>query len=88
MDTLPSGPKWHNIVLEVEGYQTVDPIHLIWRDAEEVAASLFGDPIFGASMIFDPILTMNGLGREYSEWFSAHEAHRIQVCSMLHPRGY
>ncbi|KAI6034859.1 hypothetical protein F5J12DRAFT_901798 [Pisolithus orientalis] len=51
---------------------------LIWRDAEEVVQSLFGNPIFGANMMFDPILVMTALGREYSEWFPAHEAHRIQ----------
>ena len=88
MDTLPSGPKWNSIILEVEGYKTTDPIHLIWRDAAEVAASLFGDPIFGANMMFDPILVMNESGWEYSEWFSAHEAHRIQVCAMLCLHGY
>ncbi|KAI6143658.1 hypothetical protein BKA82DRAFT_28542, partial [Pisolithus tinctorius] len=65
-------------VLEVEGYKTTDSIQLIWRDAEEVARSLFGNPIFGADMMFDPILITNALGREYGEWFSAREAHRIQ----------
>jgi hypothetical protein len=84
MDTLPSGPKWNSIVLEVEGYKTTDPIHLIWCDAGEVAVSLFGDPIFGADMMFDPILVMNEYGQEYSEWFSVHESHRIQVCAILH----
>ena len=88
MDTLPSGPKWNSIVLEVEGYKTTDPIHLIWRDAGEVAVSLFGDPIFGADMMFDPLLVMNEFGREYSEWFSAHKAHRIQVCAVLCPHEY
>jgi len=79
VDALPSGPKWQSTVLIVEGYPTTEPIHLIWRDVEEVVASLFGDPIFGANMIFDPIQITTTLGREYSEWFSAHEAHRIQV---------
>ena len=79
MDALPSGPKWQSTVLIVEGYPTTEPIHLIWRDAEEVVASLFWDPIFGANMIFDPIQITTTLGQEYSEWFSAHEAHRIQV---------
>ncbi|KAI6146490.1 hypothetical protein BKA82DRAFT_4330442 [Pisolithus tinctorius] len=51
---------------------------LIWCDAEEVTRSLFGNHIFGANMMFDPILITNALGWEYSEWFSAHEAHCIQ----------
>lgn len=78
VDALPSGPKWQSTVLIVEGYPTTEPIHLIWRNAEEVVASLFGDPIFGANMMFDPIQITTTFGREYSEWFSAHEAHRIQ----------
>ena len=82
MGTLPSGLKWNSIVLKVEGYRMTDPIHLIWHNAGEVAASLFGDPIFGANMMFDPLLIMNEFGWEYSEWFSAHEAHHIQVCTM------
>jgi len=79
MDTLPAGPKWQSTILEVKGYKTVSPIQLIWRDMEEVVRSLFGDPIFGANMVFDPIEIRSPLGREYSEWFSVHEAHRIQV---------
>ncbi|KAI5999784.1 hypothetical protein F5J12DRAFT_906677 [Pisolithus orientalis] len=78
MDTLPSGPKWQSTVLEVEGYKTTDSIQLIWHDAEEVARSLSGNPIFGADMMFDPILITNALGWEYGEWFSACEAHHIQ----------
>ncbi|KAI5995772.1 hypothetical protein F5J12DRAFT_907139 [Pisolithus orientalis] len=78
MDTLPSGPKWWSTVLEVEGCKTTDSIQLIWHDAEEVARSLFGNPIFGANMMFDPILITNALGWEYSEWFLVHEAHCIQ----------
>ena len=80
MDTLPTGPKWQSTILELEGYKTVNPIQLIWRDAEEVMKSLFGDPIFSANMSFDPILVMTPLGQEYSEWFSASEAHCIQAC--------
>ncbi|KAI6151216.1 hypothetical protein BKA82DRAFT_4329081 [Pisolithus tinctorius] len=67
MDTLPSGPKWQSTTLE-----------LIWHDAEEVVQSLFGNPIFSANMMFDPILVMTALGQEYNEWFSACKAHHIQ----------
>ncbi|KIM70397.1 hypothetical protein SCLCIDRAFT_101166 [Scleroderma citrinum Foug A] len=78
MDTLPTGPKWQSTTLEVEGYKTTDPIQLIWHNVEEVVRSLFRDPTFGAKMMFNPILIKNSLGQEYSEWFSAHEAHHIQ----------
>ena len=79
MDTLPSGPKWQSTVLQVEGYPTTNPICLFWCDAAEVVASLFRDPIFGTNMIFDPMEVTTHLRQEYSEWFSAKEAHRIQV---------
>ncbi|KAI5998566.1 hypothetical protein F5J12DRAFT_906870 [Pisolithus orientalis] len=78
MDTLPSGPKWWSTILEVKGYKTTDSIQLIWHDAEEITRSLFGNPIFGADMMFDPILITNALGQEYGEWFSACKAHCIQ----------
>ena len=83
MDVLPTGPAWKTVTLDIEGYTTVQPLQLIWRDAEEVVRSLFGNPIFGADMAFDPVLTKNALGWEYSEWFLASEAHCIQVCSLL-----
>ncbi|KIM60592.1 hypothetical protein SCLCIDRAFT_123741 [Scleroderma citrinum Foug A] len=79
INTLPPGPKWQSMILEVEGYKTVDPILLIWRDGLEVAESLFGDPIFGAHMRFDPLHINGASGREYGEWFSAMQAHKIQV---------
>ena len=31
---------------------------------------------------------MNEFGWEYSEWFSAHKVHYIQVCAMLCPHEY
>ena len=67
------------MVLEFEGYKTVDPITFIWRDGLEVAESLFGDPTFGTHMRFDPIRIDGPSGREYGEWFSAKQAHEIQV---------
>ncbi|KAL4062740.1 hypothetical protein J3A83DRAFT_4363134 [Scleroderma citrinum] len=78
MDSLPPEPKWQSTILEVENYPTADPIHLIWHGAVEVVASLFGDPIFGANMTFDPVQITTLLGWEYNMWFSANEAHHIQ----------
>jgi Plavaka transposase len=81
MDTLPAGPRWQSTIIEVDNYKTTDPISLIWCDGLEVVESIFGDPIFGADMTFDPILVNTPLGRAYDGWFSAREAHRIQACS-------
>ena len=83
MDVLLTGPVWKTVILDVEGYTTVQPLQLIWRDAEEVIRSLFGNLIFGADMAFDPVLIKNALGQEYSEWFSTSEAHCIQVRPLL-----
>ncbi|KAH7903179.1 hypothetical protein BJ138DRAFT_1021044, partial [Hygrophoropsis aurantiaca] len=57
MDTLPAGPRWQSTIIEVDNYKTTDPISLIWCDGLEVVESIFGDPIFGADMTFDPILS-------------------------------
>ncbi|KAL4062533.1 hypothetical protein J3A83DRAFT_4194562 [Scleroderma citrinum] len=62
VDTLPSGVKWQSTVLEVEGYPTSNPICLFWHDGVEVIASLFGDPIFGPNMMFDPVAVTTHLG--------------------------
>jgi len=50
------------MVLEFEGYKTVDLIMFIWRDGLEVAESLFGDPTFSTHMRFDPIRIDGPLG--------------------------
>ncbi|KIO01510.1 hypothetical protein M404DRAFT_28551 [Pisolithus tinctorius Marx 270] len=78
MDTLPSGPKWQVMQLEVDGYNTEKKIKLIYRDGLEVVESLFGNPIFAQNMSFDPLHVWRNTEREYGEWFMAHEATRIQ----------
>ena len=60
-----------------------DPIHLFWRDALEVTRDIFGNPVFAQHMEFDPYEIYEGGEREYGEWMSADEAHRIQV--RFHP---
>ncbi|KAI6156556.1 hypothetical protein BKA82DRAFT_3964805, partial [Pisolithus tinctorius] len=79
MDTLPSGPKWQVMQLEVDGYNTEKKIELVYRDGLEVVESLFGNPIFAQNMSFDPLHVWRNTEHEYSEWFTAHEATRIQV---------
>ena len=32
MDVLPTGPAWKTVTLDVEGYTTIQPLQLIWRD--------------------------------------------------------
>ncbi|KIK22290.1 hypothetical protein PISMIDRAFT_102693 [Pisolithus microcarpus 441] len=79
MDTLPSGPGWKVMELEVDGYNTEKKIELIFRDGLEVVESLFGNPIFSQNMSFNPLLLWNNVEWEYGEWFTADEASHIQV---------
>ena len=79
MDTIPRGPNWRCTVIHIEGYPTRDPIQLYWHDALEVVRELFGNPIFSQHMEYDPYIILDGQEREYSEWMSSDEAHRIQV---------
>ncbi|KIK80446.1 hypothetical protein PAXRUDRAFT_158673 [Paxillus rubicundulus Ve08.2h10] len=79
MDILPSGQKWQVMELEVGGYQVGKNIELIWWDGLKGIQSIFGNPIFAQNMTFNPIRVWEGNGPEYSEWFTANEAHCIQV---------
>ena len=81
MNSISSWPKWQCTTLDIEGYQTINPIQLIWHDAKEVIRSLFGNSIFDDDMMFDLMLLMGALGWEYGEWFLVHEAYCIQVHS-------
>ncbi|KIM53867.1 hypothetical protein SCLCIDRAFT_94368, partial [Scleroderma citrinum Foug A] len=53
MNSISSWPKWQCTTLDIEGYQTINPIQLIWHDAKEVIRSLFGNSIFDDDMMFD-----------------------------------
>ncbi|KAG9310745.1 hypothetical protein JVU11DRAFT_9351 [Chiua virens] len=76
----PSGPKWQVTELAVDGYDVEKKIQLIWRDGLDAVRSIFGNPIFGQNMTFDPIKVWDGDDREYGEWFTSDEVFRIQVC--------
>jgi len=83
LDAIPKGPTWHCTRIQTEGYKTKDPIYLFWRDALEVTREIFGNPVFGQHMEYDPYQVFKGTEREYGEWMSSDEAHRIQVSSHL-----
>lgn len=55
MDLLPSGPKWSAQILELEGYQTVEPIIIYKRDAQECVEYLFNNPLFADKMSYRPV---------------------------------
>lgn len=80
MDTLPQGPQWHCMKIEMDEYVTVHPVYLLWRDAFEVTQMIFGNPIFHQDMCLDPheVYTKDN-ECEYGEWMSSNEAFRVQV---------
>ncbi|KAI5983005.1 hypothetical protein F5J12DRAFT_787988 [Pisolithus orientalis] len=78
MDTLPSGPGWQVMQLEVDGYDTGKKINLIYCDGLEVVESLFRNLIFAQNMTFDPLCIQRNGEEEYREWFTAQEATWIQ----------
>ncbi|EGO05155.1 hypothetical protein SERLA73DRAFT_68786 [Serpula lacrymans var. lacrymans S7.3] len=59
------------------GY-TSTPIHLIYRDALEVAQHVFANPVFAQHMMFDPKEVYEGIQRQYGEFMTANHAFELQ----------
>ncbi|KAI5981111.1 hypothetical protein EDD15DRAFT_2560938 [Pisolithus albus] len=78
IDAIPKGPTWHCTKIDTTGYVTKDPVYVFWRDALEVTREIFGNPVFARHMEYDPYQVYEGMEREYGEWMSGDEAHRIQ----------
>ncbi|KAI5981097.1 hypothetical protein EDD15DRAFT_2156567 [Pisolithus albus] len=79
LDVIPKGSTWRCTEICPEGYAMKEPIYLYWRDALEVVRDIFGNPAFAEHMVYDPYHVYEGAEREYGEWMSGDEAHRIQV---------
>jgi hypothetical protein len=79
MDALPGGPTWQSTTLEIRGCTTTRPIHLMWRDAQEVIKDILRNPIFANYMTFNPHIVMRASSREYGEFFTGNRAQHIQV---------
>ncbi|KAG1769595.1 hypothetical protein EDD22DRAFT_977460 [Suillus occidentalis] len=68
LESLPGrGPKWQCTEFRIKGYESVQPIYLIWRDALEVAKQLFANPVYSKSY------------REIGEFWTSDDAWSIQV---------
>ncbi|KAI6130294.1 hypothetical protein EDD16DRAFT_1689659 [Pisolithus croceorrhizus] len=78
LDVIPKGPTWRCTQICTEGYTTKEPIYLYWHDALEVVRDIFGNPFFSEHMMYDPYYIYECTEREYGEWMSGDEAHRIQ----------
>jgi hypothetical protein len=46
VDSLPKCPRWRCTKIKMEGYVTVHPVFLLWRDGWEVTQVVFGNPVF------------------------------------------
>ncbi|KAG1808443.1 uncharacterized protein BJ212DRAFT_1485099 [Suillus subaureus] len=82
MQQLPGhGPKWQCTKLKLKGYESEQPIHLIWRDGLEVMKQLFANPdVFRSSEasssspgthLADNILCNNISNNENSDCYEA-----------------
>ena len=76
---LPTGPQWQATPIELNGYEAVRDVRLIWRDGLDVVRDLFSNPIFANYMTYDPHKVMRGTDREYGEFFTGTRAFEIQV---------
>jgi len=81
IESLPAGPRWWSTEIKLNGYTTEDPVILYWRDGLEVIEHLFSNPIFANSLEMTPYQLHDADDmRHYSEFMSAEEAWKYQVC--------
>ncbi|KIJ64110.1 hypothetical protein HYDPIDRAFT_91168 [Hydnomerulius pinastri MD-312] len=79
MDALPHGVCWTSTEITLDGYRSVDPIHLIYRNGLDEVMSMFCNPIFANHMMYDPHIIYNGAEREFGEFFTGQYAFVLQV---------
>jgi len=79
MEALPQGAPWHCTEIELTGYKSTHPIHLIWQDGLEVIKGIFSNPVFAKDMTYDPHVISTDKGREFGEFFSSMYAWALQV---------
>jgi hypothetical protein len=73
-------------IIKVEGYETMKPIHLFWRDGFEVAKWIFANSVFANHMSFDPKCVFYDVmikEREYTEYMTGDFAWEYQVRLLL-----
>ncbi|KAG2123152.1 hypothetical protein BD769DRAFT_1670232 [Suillus cothurnatus] len=79
MQQLPGrGPKWQCTKLRLKGYESEQPIHLIWRDGLEVTKQLFANPVYAKHMCYDPHHIYQGQERQIGEFWTLDDAWKIQ----------
>ncbi|KAG6912215.1 hypothetical protein DXG01_016358, partial [Tephrocybe rancida] len=75
VESLPGGPEWKLVELNLKGYTTKKPIRLLYRDGLEAVRHLFGNPVFAHHMefdgVYDEVLQGGRRQKEYSEFCTA-----------------
>lgn len=86
MDDLPKAPEWKTQEVTLDGYQTVKPIILFYRDPLECIQVLLQNPIFEGKWAFtarrvfkDP----DQQNRIYSDWMTGDGAWSAQASISL-----
>lgn len=85
MDQLPKGPEWKMQDILMDGYRTVKPVTLFYRDPLECIQALLQNPIFEGKWAFTPQRIYDNLDRQnrlYSEWVTSDGAWAAQVGSL------
>ncbi|KIM59359.1 hypothetical protein SCLCIDRAFT_27327 [Scleroderma citrinum Foug A] len=76
---LPTGPQWQATPINLNGYEPVQDVRLIWQDGLDVVKDLFSNLIFANYMTYDPHKVMCGTDHEYSEFFTGTRVFKIQA---------
>lgn len=83
MEDLPKAPEWRMMDITIDGYPTVKPMVLFYRDPLECAQALVRNPIFEGMWNFIPRRIYQDPDRQnriYGEWMTSDGAWAAQVC--------
>jgi hypothetical protein len=82
MDHVPKAPEWKMQDIPLEGYDTVKPVVLFYRDPLECIQALLRNPVFEGKWDFIPRRIYDDANRQnrlYSEWMTSDGAWAAQV---------
>jgi hypothetical protein len=82
MDLLPKAPGWKMQDVSIDGYRTMKPVALFYRDPLECIQVLLQNPIFEGKWDFTPRKIYSDSDRQnrlYGEWMTSDGAWATQV---------
>lgn len=78
---FPSGPQWKVETLTIDGYSTMEPMILYYRDAASCVEYLFNYPLFADRMNLVPVKHFTKDHKQVvTEPVSGRQAWQTQVC--------